>query len=256
MGVMKFTKTVVKNLFSTPVTNNYPAVQPEYKPRTRGKVAIDFDQCIFCGACQRKCPAGAIVVDRAARKWTIERMGCIQCGNCVYNCPKKCLSMDRYYTEPSTEKKVDTYERPWTEEELAAEAAKKEAAKQAALKKAAEMKAAKEAAAKAAAAKQVASNEKTAAANADTEKGGDVKPAGMTQPVPEVKAAPEVLVIPGKPHPDLSKCVYCTICAKFCPVGAITVDRPGKTWTMDPDTCVECGVCVTKCPKKCIEMAE
>lgn len=234
MGVMKFTRTVVKNLFSAPVTKNYPAVQPEYKPRTRGKVAIDFDQCIFCGACQRKCPAGAITVDRAARKWTIERMGCIQCENCVYNCPKKCLSMDRYYTEPSTEKKIDTYERPWTEEELAAEAAKKEAAKQAALKKAAEMKAAKEAAAKAAASKAAETEAKAA----------------------ETEAKPTVPVIPGKPRPDLSKCVYCTICAKFCPVGAITVDRPGKTWTMDPDTCVECGVCVTKCPKKCIEMAE
>lgn len=45
-------------------------------------------------------------------------------------------------------------------------------------------------------------------------------------------------------------CVYCGLCAKMCPQGAITVDRANKSWTVDEDKCVKCGVCVSKCPKK------
>ena len=51
---------------------------------------------------------------------------------------------------------------------------------------------------------------------------------------------------------DASKCVYCTICARKCPAGALTVDRAAKTWTLDEDLCVGCGTCAEACPKKCI----
>ena len=53
---------------------------------------------------------------------------------------------------------------------------------------------------------------------------------------------------------DLDVCVYCTLCAKQCPVGAITVDRPEKVWKVDKDACTQCGVCVEKCPKKCLSL--
>lgn len=105
---MKFTGTALKNLFSKPVTKNYPVIPREYPERTRGSIRNDIEQCIYCGMCQRKCPSGAITVDRTARTWTIERMGCVQCENCVNNCPKKCLYMEMQYSEPSTEKTVDT----------------------------------------------------------------------------------------------------------------------------------------------------
>lgn len=49
-------------------------------------------------------------------------------------------------------------------------------------------------------------------------------------------------------------CVYCTLCAKVCPAGAIEVDRAAKTWKLEKPKCVQCGICVTKCPKKCLEM--
>lgn len=45
-------------------------------------------------------------------------------------------------------------------------------------------------------------------------------------------------------------CVFCGLCAKNCPQGAITVDRPNKAWTVDEDKCVKCGICIGKCPKK------
>lgn len=58
----------------------------------------------------------------------------------------------------------------------------------------------------------------------------------------------------GKPVSDPAKCVYCTLCAKKCPAGAIEVDRANKTWKLDDEKCVACGTCAEACPKKCIIM--
>ncbi len=176
--LMNFTKFALGNLFSKPATCNYPAVQPEYTERTRGKVMINIDECLFCGLCAKKCVADAITVDRNTKTWTIERMGCVQCSNCVENCPKDCLYMDRYYPEPDAEKYTESY----------------------------------------------------------------------VQPVKEAAS------VAGIAKADLDKCVYCTLCAKNCPQGAITVDRQAKTWTIDEEACISCGLCAEKCPKKCITL--
>ena len=112
MNMMPFTKTILKNLFTKPVTNPYPQVQRVYPQRTRGHISVDMDVCILCGMCSRKCPADAIVVDREARTWSIERFGCIQCGYCVESCPKKCLKMLQSYTQPAAEKLTETFVKP------------------------------------------------------------------------------------------------------------------------------------------------
>ena len=67
MRTMRFTRTALKNLFSPPVTRPYPEQPREYPERTRGHVEIDIDTCILCGLCSRKCPTGAITVNRAEK---------------------------------------------------------------------------------------------------------------------------------------------------------------------------------------------
>lgn len=112
MNIMNFTKTVLGNLVSKPATRNYPFEPRNYPPRTRGKIGIEINTCIFCGICSKKCPTNAIAVDRNARTWSIERFGCIQCGYCVESCPKKCLTMLQAYTEPGAEKTVEVIQGP------------------------------------------------------------------------------------------------------------------------------------------------
>ena len=50
------------------------------------------------------------------------------------------------------------------------------------------------------------------------------------------------------------ECVFCGLCARNCPVSAITVDRGEKSWTIDRSACVQCGLCAEKCPKKCLSL--
>jgi ech hydrogenase subunit F len=109
MSFMWFSKTVLKNLGSIPATRMYPAKKRAFFSRTRGHIQIDIHACIFCGLCQRKCPTGALLVARAQRTWSIDRLKCVQCNACVEVCPKKCLLMRNEYTQPSRKRAVEVF---------------------------------------------------------------------------------------------------------------------------------------------------
>jgi formate hydrogenlyase subunit 6/NADH:ubiquinone oxidoreductase subunit I len=49
-------------------------------------------------------------------------------------------------------------------------------------------------------------------------------------------------------------CVYCTVCAKKCPTGALVVVRAQKKWAIDRLLCIACGYCVEACPKKSLAL--
>ncbi len=83
--------TLFKNLSRKAATRRYPFVKRELPAGTRGHLDIEIDSCIFCGACQKRCPANALVVSRDPKSWSVNHFACILCGHCVDVCPKKCL---------------------------------------------------------------------------------------------------------------------------------------------------------------------
>lgn len=110
--IMTFTWSALKNLFSKPVTKNYPAEPINYPERSRGHIDIEIDKCISCSMCAKVCPTGCITVDRKALTWEINRFDCLACGYCTLKCPKKCLHLTPGYQTPGEVKTPAKYQRP------------------------------------------------------------------------------------------------------------------------------------------------
>ena len=66
----------------------------------------------------------------------------------------------------------------------------------------------------------------------------------QTCPVGECKALAKYRILD-------EKCKKCGLCARNCPVGAITGDRENG-YTIDTEKCIKCGLCASKCAFKAI----
>ncbi len=213
------------------------------KKKVSGKLTCG-DACVYCTLCAKQCPEGAITVDRANKTWTVDESKCVKCGICIDKCPKKCLSFAEGAAEgvvcsdscvyctlcakkcPAEAITVDRASKTWeidrekcTQCGLCIEACPKKSLSMGPIE------------------------------------GPCPDAADVPAPTPvapkEEEAAPEAPANEGKLTCG-DACVYCTLCAKKCPVEAITVDREAKTWAVDEEKCIKCGVCVEKCPKKCL----
>ena len=209
-----FIKDAIKQLFSKPSCNMYPFVPVEAAPKYRGRIVYHADRCIACGMCERVCAGGAI-------SRTIEKLPDDQgekitlsfdLGSCTF-----CSHCADFCSRDAIEFTQDYHMVGRTDGDLVVSGSFVKAPR-------------KKPAAPAASAAKPASCEAAAA-----------------------PAAPTIFAREdGKPVYDPAKCVYCTLCAKKCPAGAITVDRAAKTWTLDEDKCVSCGTCAEVCPKNAI----
>lgn len=112
MGSFKLGKMTFSSLFKQPETVQYPEQKKEPPAGLKGHVSIDFETCILCGICAKRCPCGAITTNKAERTWAIDRFRCVQCGTCVRECPKTSLTMEPTYAPCATVKSVDTVEVP------------------------------------------------------------------------------------------------------------------------------------------------
>ncbi|MGI6105055.1 MAG: 4Fe-4S binding protein [Raoultibacter sp.] len=140
----KLSKMTLSSIFKRPETIQYPAQTRFVPDGLKGHIAIDIESCIFCGICEKRCPAGAITVDKPATSWSIDPFRCVQCNSCVYECPEDSLTMEPSYTAVAVEKSVfSAVKAAPSAEEIAAKEAK-EAEKAAKIKAALEAKAARE----------------------------------------------------------------------------------------------------------------
>ena len=103
MGYLEMSKLACKWVLKKPPTTRYPAEPRKEIAGSRGQLALDRETCVYCTACQKKCPAGAIVVDRPNKTFTLERLRCISCGYCVEICPKDSLKLIPSHGSPATE---------------------------------------------------------------------------------------------------------------------------------------------------------
>lgn len=109
MSLGKITKVTLFNAVRKPATRLEPR---EPFAATRGHIVYNEETCTFCTLCQRKCPPGAITVDRANRVWQIDHLKCIICGACVLVCNPKSLAMDTHPAPATPEKRVERHQRP------------------------------------------------------------------------------------------------------------------------------------------------
>lgn len=92
--------SIFRHLGRKPVTRRYPFEKRAAPPSARGHLDIDIAACIFCGACQKRCPANALAVSRDPKSWSVNHYACIVCGYCLEVCPKKCLVLHNEHFKP------------------------------------------------------------------------------------------------------------------------------------------------------------
>ena len=54
---------------------------------------------------------------------------------------------------------------------------------------------------------------------------------------------------------DLANCVFCGLCVRRCPTGALSVSREEGWLALDQLNCVACGACVEACNKHSLSMS-
>ncbi|HTY87983.1 MAG TPA: 4Fe-4S binding protein, partial [Candidatus Acidoferrum sp.] len=73
-------RLALKWALTKPPTTRYPFEPRNPLAGSRGSLVFTKDNCVYCNICAKKCPTDALVVNRAQKKWAIDRLRCITCG--------------------------------------------------------------------------------------------------------------------------------------------------------------------------------
>jgi formate hydrogenlyase subunit 6/NADH:ubiquinone oxidoreductase subunit I len=109
MGYFEMSKLALRWALAKPATSRYPFEPRRALAGSRGQLLFTKDSCVYCTVCAKKCPAGALLVNRAQKQWAIDRLRCIHCGYCVELCPKKSLSLSTSHGSPSVTRNRESH---------------------------------------------------------------------------------------------------------------------------------------------------
>jgi formate hydrogenlyase subunit 6/NADH:ubiquinone oxidoreductase subunit I len=104
MAYFEMSWLALKWALRKPVTSRYPFEPRSAMTGSRGRLAFAKENCVYCTVCAKKCPTGALLVNRTHKRWGIDRLKCISCGYCVEICPKKSLKFTTDHGIPAVTK--------------------------------------------------------------------------------------------------------------------------------------------------------
>lgn len=128
-GLAKGLALTLRTMTRKTVTAQYPEVQPELPPRTRGVIGLFEENCTVCMLCARECPDWCIYIDshketipaaapggrdrsrNVLDRFAIDFSLCMYCGICIEVCPFDALFWSPEFEYAETDIRELTHER-------------------------------------------------------------------------------------------------------------------------------------------------
>ncbi|MET9420647.1 NADH-quinone oxidoreductase subunit I [Streptomyces sp. NPDC006540] len=128
-GLAKGLAVTLRTMTKKTVTAQYPDVQPELPPRSRGVIGLFEENCTVCMLCARECPDWCIYIDshketvpaavpggRERSRNVLDRFAidfslCMYCGICIEVCPFDALFWSPEFEYAETDIRELTHER-------------------------------------------------------------------------------------------------------------------------------------------------
>ncbi len=109
MPYFEMVRLALKWAVTRPPTRRYPFEPRRLIDGSRGQLVFTKDNCVYCTVCAKKCPAGALAVNRTLKRLVLDRLRCISCGYCVELCPKNSLALSPVHSLPTITKDLESY---------------------------------------------------------------------------------------------------------------------------------------------------